>query len=142
MKTSMKQFEAMQLRALNTQKAIESVVVSLVSLFVISFAPQLLVEYFYGQEMLMAGEQPALLKYIPIAGFAIVVLYGLNVLIGNFVRGRRIKTLVDDMKLAEELETMPGTSDDEELKELEQMVDEALAKKSVPAKKKARAKRK
>ncbi len=140
MKTSMKQFEVMQLRALNTQKAIESVVVSLVSLFVISFAPQLLVEYFYGQELLMAGEQPALLKYIPIAGFAVVVLYGMNTLIGNFVRGRRIKMLIDDMSLAQELEAMPGSSD-EELKELEQMVDEALTKKSVPAKKKARAKR-
>lgn len=143
MNTGMKQFEVMQLRAQNTQKAVESLVVALLCLFVISFAPQLLVEYFYGQDIFMTGEQPALMKYIPIAGFAVVVLHALNTLIGNMMRGKKIKTLLEDMRLAEELENMPTSSDDAELKELERMVDEALAEKEAPKKKKAtKAKRK
>lgn len=143
MKTGTKQFEVMQLRALSTQRAVESLSVALISLFVISFSPQLLVQYFYGQEALMTGEQPALLTYIPIAGFAIVVLFGLYALIGNIVRGKRIKFLLDDMKLADELQNMPSSSDDAELKELERMVDEALSEKAAPkTKKKAKAKRK
>lgn len=125
MNTQYTQFRINELRALNTQRTLEGIFIIVLALFVSALLPSILLRYFYADVQLF--EQPLVLEYIPVASFAIAAAYSLYIMLGNFARGKQIKQMKEELALTVDIETAAdlGTTE-EELKELEAIVDEAL----------------
>lgn len=138
MNNSFTQFQIMDLRAQNQQKALETIVVGIVGLMSAALLPSLLLQYFYDVTTLTA--EPAALKMIPLLSYGASALFFLYAVVGNMARGKKIAQLTNELT---SLSNMPmGDSaaiSDSELAELEAMVDDVLDSKdskSVAAKKK------
>ncbi len=97
------EFQIKQLRAERTANMMEAVGVMIAALFFTAFLPNLLIRYVYAAQDLTAT--PAVLEYIPAAGFAIGALFFIFVAIMNVIRGKKI------MKLEKDLMTMAMTAD-------------------------------
>ncbi|MDQ5951787.1 MAG: hypothetical protein QG639_1068 [Patescibacteria group bacterium] len=117
------QFQIQQLRALNQQRLLEAIVVLFTAIFVTALLPSLLLEYLYADQVLT--EAPPLLKYLPVVVFSIGILYDVYVFATNMSRSNKIKQLENSMMMSET--SMDVSTDDEELKELEALVDQAIA---------------
>ena len=131
------QFQIQQLRALNQQKLLEAIVVLFTAIFITALLPSLLLEYMYADQVLT--EAPPLLKYLPLVCFAIGILYDVYVFAGNFARSKKIESLENSLMMSDA--PSMETSDDEELKELEALVDQAIADQSKKPKTSRSAKR-
>lgn len=131
------QFQIQQLRALNQQKLLEAIVVLFTAIFITALLPSLLLEYLYADQVLT--EAPPLLKYLPLICFAVGILYDVYVFAGNMTRSRKIADLENVSMMSDT--TDMETTDDEELKELEALVDQAIADQSKKPKTSRSAKR-
>ncbi|GEM_PF-1435392 len=120
-------FEIRDLRAQNTQKVLEAILVVLAALFVIALLPSLLYTYVYAQAQLL--EQPLLLELLPVVTFALAVLYVIYVVVGNIRRTNQIKAL--KLQVAEYVNFGKDTADEmitqKELDELENIVEQAIS---------------
>jgi hypothetical protein len=147
-------FSVQQLRTRNLIKSVESISVIAAAIIINMLAPQLLIRYVYDPSTLIAP--PPVFEYLPLVTYSIAVIYFLVAMTGNFLRERKARKLEREMILysgcCSEANCKCGheNSDDditdEELKELERIVDEALkpekkTTKRKPAKKKAVKKR-
>lgn len=121
------QFQIQQLRSLNQQKLLEAIVVLFTAIFVTALLPSLLLEYLYTDQVLT--EAPPLLRYLPLACFALGILYDVYVFASNMSRSNKIAELERSMMMSES-PVMDDVADDEELKELEALVDQAIADQS------------
>lgn len=84
-------FQIKELRAQNTQKALEAIMVTVAAFMVLMLLPSLIVQYFYADQQLL--EAPKVLEYIPVGAFLISMLYFIYVVVGNIMRGMKIKNL-------------------------------------------------
>lgn len=134
--TSSTQFEIQQLRMLNQQKLLEAIVVLFTAIFVTALLPSLLLEYLYADQVLT--EAPPLLRYLPLVAFAAGILYDIYVFASNMARSRRI-TELESISPSTESMMMDESNDEAEMKELEALVDQALADQSKKPTKAARA---
>lgn len=132
------QFKIEQLRAKNLARLMESILAFLGALFVTALLPSILVRYVYSPEQLMQ-QPPALLEYIPIASFAVAFGYLVFAAVGNMKREKTARELEKQLELTGGhmgCECDCGDHDmvsDEELKELEAIVDEALSESKTAA---------
>lgn len=125
------EFQIQQLRTKNLTAAVEAIVVVLGAVIANSLIPQLLLKYVYDPTVLL--EAPPVFEYLPLVTYTLGLLYVLYVLFTNFTRNRRIRTLEQELMLTGGGCCSDGSCchDDEEiteeeLKELERIVDEAL----------------
>lgn len=128
------QFKVKSMRMTNIQRTLEALMVMLLALFTMAVLPSLLIQYVYAGQNLL--EAPKALEYIPVGAFGISVLYTVFVIITNMNRGKKIAQMEQDLYFTEgSAEEMTSSeSDDAELKELEKMVDEAMASHSTTKK--------
>lgn len=119
------QFKIQDLRALNQQKLLEAIMVLFVAIFITALLPSILLEYFYANQVLT--EAPPLLKYLPVVCFGFGILYILYVVMGNWNRSKQIAEMEKSMMMSD---SSVSANDDEELKELEALVDQAIADQS------------
>jgi hypothetical protein len=91
-----KQAEIARVGAKSLQKTIEALLVIVAMLFVSAFLPQFLIRYLYASQQLF--EQPKLLEYLPVGTFVIGIGYFLFVLVGNFMRGRKMAQLEQELR--------------------------------------------
>lgn len=133
------QIKSMQIA--NTQKVMEAIMVTFAALFTMAVLPSLLVQYVYADQNLV--EAPPVLEYIPVACFAVSILYTVYVIFMNMKRGAKIKQLEQELAFVAGADDSMNASmtDDAELKELEKMVDEAMATKAPAKSKKPAAKK-
>lgn len=137
------EFKIQQLRTKNLTAAVESVALILGAVVANMLVPQLLLKYVYDPAVLV--EAPAVFEYFPLVSYTIALGYFLFAMGGNFLRNRRARVLEQELMLTGGSCCADGTcvcEDDteiteEELKELERIVDEALKPetKKAPAKK-------
>lgn len=117
------QFTINQLRMTNIQKLLEGLVVLLGAIFVSALLPSLLFQFIYANQALT--QNPAIIEYMPAVVFGFGILYLLYIVAGITLRGKQIVRLEQELLLsAGDANSM---SDDAELKELEALVDQALA---------------
>lgn len=136
---SQTQFKIQQLRMLNQQKLLEAIVVLFTAIFVTALLPSLLLEYLYADQVLT--EAPPLLRYLPLVAFLAGILYDIYVFAANFARSKRIAEL-EALEPSSEATMMEETASEDELKELEALVDQALADQSKKPAKTTRAAKK
>lgn len=141
------EFQIQQLRTKNLTAAVESIAVILGAVITNTLVPQLLLKYVYDPTVLL--EAPPIFEYLPLVTYSLGLLYVLYSLGGNFVRNRKIRTLEQELMLTGGSCCSDGNCchDDEEiteeeLKELERIVDEALKPEKKTAKKKTASKTK
>lgn len=124
------------LRQQSQQKVLESILLFIAALYITALLPSILVRYVYTDPNMI--EQPKLLEYIPVAAFAIAVLYMIYSLVGNFTRGKKIAQLQRELdEMAENGYDDCGCNDldDAELAELEAIVEDVLQEEPVATKK-------
>ncbi len=136
MTQSSTQFQIQSLRAVNQQRTLESILVFIAALFVSALLPSLMIQYLYADQMLT--EAPVVIEHMSGVTFAIAMLYLLFVLIGNFIRGKKIAQLERELAIMTDT-TGEQLPDEAELKELEALVDEALQSSKSGAKTKSTA---
>lgn len=132
------QFQIQELRSVNQQKLLEAIVVLFTAIFITALLPSLLLEYLYADQVLT--EAPPLLKYLPVVVFSVGILYVVYVFASNMTRSNKIAQLENSLLMSGSA-SMDITSDDEELKELEALVDQAIADQSKKTKTTRSAKR-
>lgn len=120
------QFKINQLRLTNVQKLLEGLVVLVGAIFVTALLPSLLFQFLYAEAALT--ETPMLLEYMPAIVFSIGTLYLLYIFAGALSRGKQIVELERQLELGAGGDS--ALQDDSEMKELEALVDEALASQS------------
>lgn len=136
------EFKIQQLRTKNLIAAVESVAMIMGAVIANMLIPQLLIKYVYDPAVLV--EAPAIFEYLPLITYSIGFGYFVFAMVSNFMRNRKLRALEQELYLTGGSCCSDGTccSDtdadeeeisDEELKELERIVDEALK----PAKKTA-----
>jgi uncharacterized membrane protein len=103
------QFQIAQLRQKNQTKALESIAVFLLALFVTAILPSLLIQYVYAGQQLF--EQPMVLELIPVISFAIAVAYFIYAAVANWRRESKAARLEREM-----LGTSTNTASVSELK--------------------------
>ncbi len=130
MNNSYTKFQVKNLRMVNNQRLLESLMVMLLALFSMAVLPSLLVQYVYANQNLT--QAPKLLEMIPVICYGVSALHAVFVLVTNGLRGRTIKRLEQDLYFSNGMEDADSSEnvDDAELQELEKMVDEAMASKS------------
>lgn len=84
-------FQVQQLRAVNLQRTIESLVVFILGLFVSALLPSILIRYVYANQQLF--EQPPLLDYIPLVSFVVAIGYFIYTVLTNLMREAQAKRL-------------------------------------------------
>ncbi|MEX0896242.1 MAG: hypothetical protein WDZ94_04935 [Patescibacteria group bacterium] len=117
------QFKINQLRMTNIQKLLEGLVVLLGAIFITALLPQLLFKYLYADAALT--ETPMLLEYMSDVVFGFGMAYLVYIIAGAFNRGKQIVQLERQMMTGDDSDNT--IQDETELKELEALVDEALA---------------
>jgi hypothetical protein len=152
------EFEIQSLRTKNLTTAVESISVILGAVVFNMLAPQLLIKYYYDVTTLI--ETPPIFEMLPLVTYTIAVAFFFYAMVGNFLRGRRIKSLEQELILMGD--DCCGSCDHhsdhshddedispEELQELEKIVEEAMktkgkskAKKSATSKTKTATKTK
>jgi len=145
MKQSSLQFQISNLQHARLNTTVETLAVTVVSLFVSAILPSLLVRYVYANQQLF--EQPKTLEYIPVVAFAVVVGYAIYALVTGFNRSRKIAELQKELAEVELLGDgccgddcgcgHDDWSDLETLEELDRIVDEAIAESTASEKKPA-----
>lgn len=118
----------------NQQKNTESIMVFVAALFTYVLLPQLMIRYLYADQQLL--EVPAALEYIPVTTFAVAMIHFLYVVVGNMMRGKKLKELANSQNHecdcggsccgGTDDTSMESMLDPEELAELEKIVDEVL----------------
>lgn len=144
MNQSYVQFQIQNLRATNTQRVMESIMVTFIATLTMIVLPQLLMQYVYANAQLL--EVPKTVEYTPVACYLIALAYIIYAVVTNMGRAKKIKQLEQDLAFSAGSDMdMDSGVDEAELKELEKMVDEAISSQSTkrtPARKTASKKRK
>lgn len=142
------EFKIQQLRTKNLTAAVESIAMVTGAVVANMLAPQLLLKYVYTDTSAML-EAPAIFTNFPLATYSIALAYFIYAMVGNFIRNRKASVLEQELLLT------GGYCDDcgdcsncdncqhdggediseDELKELERIVDEALKPSAKTAKK-------
>ena len=137
------EFKIQQLRTKNLTAAIESIAVVLGAVITNMLVPQLLIKYVYDPTTLT--EAPAIFELLPLITYGIALAYFAYAMVNNFLRSRKANNLEQELLVSGtccsdgscSCEGEDGEEiSEEELKELERIVDEALK----PAAKKVNAK--
>ena len=138
MKHSSLQFEISKLQRARLNTTVETIAVVVLALFISAILPSLLVRYLYADQQLF--EQPKLLEYIPVVAFVVGTGYAVYALILNFMRGMTISKLSKELAEVELLgdDCCGGAcgsmyadddwADIDSFDELDEMVDEVIAK--------------
>lgn len=133
--------ELTDLRMQNLTRAVQSVMVFAAAIFANAFLPQLIITYMYTQEELLTlTEQPKILELLPVATFAIAMIYFLYVVFVGFANNKKAATLKEEINLGGGCcgggccDTMDEELTETELKELESIVEEALKPKKATKK--------
>lgn len=131
------QFQVAQLRQKNQTKALESVAVFLLALFVTAILPSLLIQYVYAGQQLF--EQPPLLELIPVVSFVIAVGFFIYAAVTNMMR--EVKAARLEKELLGSVSST-GTRSTGELKSAMAKVEQKVAKPATKAKAKRTTRRK
>jgi protein-S-isoprenylcysteine O-methyltransferase Ste14 len=129
MNQSYVQFQIKNMRTASIQRVMEALMVMLFCLFTMAVGPSLIVKYFYSDPTQQLLQPPAVLEYMPDVLFGIAALYTIFVVVTNIGRAQKIRQLEQDLYFSSGNNDTDADVDDDELKELEQMVDEAMASK-------------
>lgn len=125
MNQSYVQFQIKNLQAENAQRVLEAIMITFVATLSMIVLPQLLLQYVYASEQLLAVPKPV--EYIPVVAYVISLGYTIFAIVTNMARSKQIAQLKQDLSFLVGSETDMGSAVDEaELKELEKMVDEAI----------------
>lgn len=82
----------------NQQLAVTTaLLVTIFAVISMSILPQMLYEYILANAAV--EQQMMVLKYIPIVGYGLSVLYFVSALLGNYFRGRRIRLYQQELQL-------------------------------------------
>lgn len=133
------EFKIQQLRTKNLTAAVETIAVTMGAVVANMLIPQLLLQYVYTDPSAFGLEAPAVFTYMPLVTYGIALAYFVYAMVGNIMRCKKANVLEQELMLTGGDCCSDGTccnSDEEEisedeLKELERIVDEALK----PAKK-------
>lgn len=82
--------------------AVESAAVTLFGVVTAALLPQLLYQFLLAGDQLV--EPPAFVQYIPHAGYALAALVFVNMVVGNFLRNRRIKLYSQELQMVSYLD--------------------------------------
>lgn len=139
------EFKIQQLRTKNLTAAVESISIVMGAVITNMLAPQLLLKYVYTDTSALL-EAPAIFTTLPLVTYSLALGFFLYAMVTNFMRSRKANVLEQELMLTtgaccgescdDAGSCCSGSEDEiseEELKELERIVDEALK----PAKKKA-----
>lgn len=125
MNQSYVQFQIKNLQAENAQRTLEAIMVTFIATLSMIVLPQLLLQYVYATEQLLAVPKPV--ELIPVIAYVIALAYSIFAIVTNMTRSKKIAQLKQDLSFLVGSETDMGSAVDEaELKELEKMVDEAI----------------
>lgn len=123
------QFQIQALRAANTQRVMEAIMVTFIATLTMIVLPQLLMQYVYADAQLLAV--PKTVEYTPIAAYAVSLAYVIFAFVTNMARSKKIAQLEQDLAFSAGSDSdMNGGVDEAELKELEKMVDDAISSQS------------
>lgn len=145
------EFKIQQLRTKNLTAAVESIAMVTGAVVANMLAPQLLLKYVYTDTSAML-EAPAIFTYFPLVTYTIALAYFIYAMVGNFMRNRKAAVLEQELLLTggycddcgdcsncENCQHDGGEDiSEDELKELERIVDEALKPSGKSAKKTAK----
>lgn len=127
------EFKIQQLRTKNMTAAVESIAVIVGAVVANMLVPQLLLKYVYTDTSAML-EAPAIFTYFPLATYTLALTYFVRAMVSNFVRNSRADNLEKELILTGGRHSHGHCDDcmddeeisDDELKELERIVDQAL----------------
>ncbi len=128
------EFTIQQLRTKNLVKSVQALTAFVGAVVANMLVPQLLLKYIYDPTTLM--EAPAVFEWFPLVSYSLALLYFIYTLFSNFNNEREAKKLEREMALYTNKEDESGDITDEELKELEAIVEEALKPKKKKSTKK------
>ena len=123
-----------QLRIKNLTSVVSTLAVFVAAVVTNMLVPQLLIKYVYDPTTLVTA--PPIFEYLPLVTYGVALLYFIRVALDNFVREGRAKKMEREFGLGSCPECSDDEISDEELKELEKIVDEALKPKRKVAKRK------
>jgi len=118
------EFNIQQLRTKNLVKSVQALTGFVGAVVANMVIPQLLLKYIYDPTTLM--EAPAIFELLPLVTYSLALIYFLYTLVSNFTSEREAKKLEREMNLYSNDEVDDGEITQEELKELEAIVEEAL----------------
>ena len=116
------QLKIQDLRAKSAQVLLEAITVTIVTLVINSMLPLLLIKYVYANKQLLTA--PPIFNYINVLSFLITVSYFIYAFVSNFGREKQIKTMMAEL----DYDALDEQLSETELKELENIVDQALTK--------------
>ena len=126
MNQSYVQFQIQNLRAMNSQRVMEAIMVTFIATITMIVLPQLLMQYVYANAQLL--EVPKTVEYTPFVCYIVAAVYVIFTVVTNMGRAKKIKQLEQDLAFSAGSDTdMDMGVDEAELKELEKMVDEAIS---------------
>jgi len=128
------EFKIQQLRTKNIAAAVESIAVVVGAVVANMLVPQLLLKYVYTDTSQLL-EAPPIFTYFPLVTYSLALAYFIYAMVGNFLRCRKANVLEQELYLTggnygDNCCGNCGSDEeeitDDELKELEKIVDEAL----------------
>lgn len=124
------EFKIQQLRTKNLTLAVESISAITGAVVINMLVPQLLLKFVYDPTTLV--EAPAIFEILPLVTYSIAVLFFAYVMVSNFMRERKVAMLEQEMMIGADGCCCGDCNCDneeinqEDLKELEKIVDEAI----------------
>lgn len=139
------EFEIQQLRTKKLTRVVCTISVFVAAVIANMLVPQLLIKYVYDATTLTVA--PPIFEYFPLASYSLALLYFLYAMAVNFSSERKAKRMERELALYPCHDGDCNCNDEDEisedeLKELEKIVDEALKPKKKTAKRKTVAARK
>jgi hypothetical protein len=128
------EFKIQQLRTKNLTAAVESISVILGAVIANMLIPQLLIKYVYTDTAALV-EAPAIFTMLPLITYSVALAFFVRSMVDNFLRSRKANVLEQELMLtngccggncSSDHDSNEEEISDDELKELERIVDEAL----------------
>lgn len=124
------EFKIQQLRTKNLTSAVESISAITGAVVINMLVPQLLLKFVYDPTTLV--EAPVIFEILPLVTYSIAVLFFAYVMVSNFMRERKVAVLEQEMMIGADgccggdCNCGDDEINQEDLKELEKIVDEAI----------------
>lgn len=96
-----------QLRKENLVKATEAIAFLILAFFITVYLPTILFQFVFASQQLT--EEPAVIRYIPVASFVIAIAYFVYALVGNVRRMLQIMKLEKQMAMMDDHQEMSMT---------------------------------
>lgn len=114
-----------QLRKENLVKATEAIAFLILAFFITVYLPTILFQFVFASQQLT--EEPAVIRYIPVASFVIAIAYFVYALVGN------VRRMLQIMKLEKQM-AMMDDHDHDDHEEMSMTETKSVAKRKIARK--------